>query len=65
MKTYRCYVSATREGSLQANHRIKRQYLVADPYGFWGHSEINKAAIDAAYAEGGVEHVIVTRIIEE
>ncbi len=53
MATYKVNTYATREGSQHMNNAVFRQYIVeAENVG-----DARMAAIDAAYREGGLEHV--------
>jgi hypothetical protein len=60
MTKYRVDVYATKPGSVHMNNAIHRQYVVeADSV-----ESARMAAIDAAYDEGGVEHVNPRRVVE-
>jgi hypothetical protein len=60
MKRYRVNVYATKEGSVHMNNAVFRQYVVEaeSPEAARG------AAILAAYAEGGLEHVNPRKVEE-
>lgn len=60
MTKYRVDVYATKAGSSHMNNAERRQYVVeAD-----SPESARLAAIDAAYAEGGLEHVNPRRVVQ-
>ena len=60
MTKYRVNVYATKEGSVHMNNGVFRQYVVeADSV-----EAARMAAIDAAYKEGGLEHINPRRVEE-
>ncbi len=53
MPRYKVFVYATREGSVHMNNAERRFYFVEAP----SEDLARMAAIDAAYQEGGLEHI--------
>jgi hypothetical protein len=55
---YQVDISARKEGAIGKHGTERRSYTVEAAH----LEDVNKAAIDAAYREGGIEHVRITRV---